>query len=211
MRAGGGGVRATLLKPAAKLRKGLHREPERGPGRRSYPLSRWERVGVRAGGGGGRATLLKPTTRVTQKSPAGEDWRQSPLRSTEGHGAASYSLSRWERVGVRAGGGGARATLLKPTTLTPTGPFRPLPLWEPLQNRVGSWRGSGGGIHSNLSPSGETERGRGEAGSRATLLKPAPRVTQKSPAGEDWRQSPLRSTEGHGGGLTPSPAGRGLG
>ena len=39
---------------------------------RSFPLSRWERVGVRAGGGGGRATLLKPARRVTQRSPLGE-------------------------------------------------------------------------------------------------------------------------------------------
>ena len=118
----------------------------------------------RAGEGGGRATLLKPAPRVTQKSPPGEDWRQSPLRSTEGHGAGSYSLSRRERVGVRAGGGGGRATLLKPTTLTPTGPFRPLPIWEPLQNRLGSWRGERRGAFTQTSPPlGETERGRGEA------------------------------------------------
>ncbi len=134
---GGGGGRATLLKPTPRVtqkspagedwRQSPLRSTE-GHGAGSYSLSRWERVGVRAGGGGGRATLLKPTTRVTQKSPAGEDWRQSPLRSTEGHGAGSYSLSRWERVGVRAGGGGGRATLLKPTTLAPAGPLRPPPL-----------------------------------------------------------------------------------
>ena len=112
-------------------------------------------------GSGGRATLLKPARRVTQRSPAGEDWRQpptfdgrarrglfpplplgegwgagggrrgprdlaeappaeshkglqrariggNPLRSTEGRGAGSSPLSRWERVGVRAGERGPR-------------------------------------------------------------------------------------------------------
>ena len=60
---------------------------------------------------------------------------ESPLRSTEGHGAGSYSLSRWERVGVRAGGGGGRATLLSP----PANAHRPLPpspLCEPLQREL---------------------------------------------------------------------------
>ncbi len=42
----------------------------------------------------------------------GEDRR--PLALGKGGGAGSYSLSRWERAGVRAGGGGGRATLLKP-------------------------------------------------------------------------------------------------
>ena len=56
----------------------------------------------------------------------GEDRR--PLALGKGGGAGSYSLSRWERVGVRAGGGGGRATLLKParqvTQSSPTGEER---------------------------------------------------------------------------------------
>ena len=60
------------------------------------------------GEGGGRRgprTLLKPALRVTQ----GLLWR----RLREGPGRGSCPLSRWEKVGVRAGGGGGRATLLK--------------------------------------------------------------------------------------------------
>ena len=61
-----------------KLRRGEDRRPlalGKGGGAGSYPLSRWERVGVRAGGGGGRATLLKPARRVTQRSPPGRRLR----------------------------------------------------------------------------------------------------------------------------------------
>ena len=121
VRAGGGGGRATLLKPARRV---TQRSPagedwrqspyaRRKGAARALPPSPAGRGLGEGGGGGGRATLLKPARRVTQRSPAGEDCG-NPLRSTEGHGAGSSPLSRWERVGVRAGGGGGRATLLKP-------------------------------------------------------------------------------------------------
>ena len=115
--------------------------PERGPGqdgpagRGSYPLSRWERVGVRAGGGGGRATLLKATL------------RQAPS-----------ALSR-DLLGVA--------------------PFKPA---------------------ARAGPCGEVGR---------RLVRPCtwPRLR---PSGDPGLLS-ARLREGRGGGLTPSPAGRGLG
>ena len=89
-----------------------------------------------------------PPSRSGAASPSGD------LRITSPGSGGSCPFSRWERVGVRAGGGGGRATLLKParqvTQRSPLGEHpNPLPLGE-------TERGRGRGIPPNLSRRGST-------------------------------------------------------
>ena len=95
----------------------------------------------------------------------------------QGGGAGSCPLSRWERVGVRAGGGAGRASVFRPS-MEPEAPVTQRP------------------------PLGETERGRAPAeresspsrrgalvGARSPSLRPPPRPPRSCPPlplGEGW-------------------------
>ena len=81
----------------------------------------------------------RSVTPVSQTSPLGEPER-GPRRQARRarRSLPAGPLSRWERVGVRAGGGGGRATLLKParrvTQRSPLGEHhQPLSPWERLR------------------------------------------------------------------------------
>ena len=173
------GARATAQRPPflpplppeafANSVEGEERRPlalGRGGGAGSYALSRWERVGVRAGGGGGRASLLKPAHRVTQRSPLGETERgHAPL--------------------------GARAPAQRPPFLPPLPPEAFANSVEGEERRpLALGRGGGAGSYA-LSRWERVGVRAGGGGGRASLLKPARRVTQRSPLGETER-GPLR-------------------
>ena len=71
----------------------------------------WEEIGGRADLQEGRLVTASHW-RPLQNSVEEKNAALWPLG--QGGGAGSCPLSRWERVGVRAGGGGGRATLLEP-------------------------------------------------------------------------------------------------
>ena len=114
-----------------------------------------------------------PTGIFMQPSPWSEDRRggeeHRPLALGKGGGAGrSCPLSRWERVGVRAGGGGGRATLLKP------------------DRRV-----------TQRSPLGETERGHAPPGAHHdTSYAHISYQISGSPCGMGWNGAP-RSSRRH--------------
>ena len=91
------------------------------PSRSVTPVAqspRWGRLREGTRPMGARAPAQRPPflpplpPEAFANSVEGEERR--PLALGRGGGAESYALSRWERVGVRAGGGGGRASLLKP-------------------------------------------------------------------------------------------------
>ena len=170
----------------------------------SYPLSLWERVGVRVSGassplgtaGKDRAGLLgRPHPAFGHPLPEGEGYDSHP----------SYPLSLWERVGVRVSGassplgtaGKDRAGLLgRPHPAfghpLPEGegydshPSYPLSLWERVGVRVSS-------------ASARWERqGRNAPGYWGALTRPSATLSQRE-------RAMIRIP------LTPSPSGRGLG
>ena len=71
----------------------------------------WEEIGAPADLQEGRLVTASHW-RPLQNSVEEKNAALWPLG--QGGGVGSCPLSRWERVGVRAGGGGGRATLLKP-------------------------------------------------------------------------------------------------
>ena len=80
----------------------------------------WEEIGAPADLQEGRLVTASHW-RPLQNSVEEKNAALWPLG--QGGGAGSCPLSRWERVGVRAGGGGGRATLLEPArrvTQTPS-------------------------------------------------------------------------------------------
>ena len=98
-----------------------------------------------------------------------------PLAVGKGGGAGFDPLSRWERVGVRAGGGGGRATLLNPAAelrkALPQGEnHQPLP-WRPLHNRPRASMGGSG--RSCLFSRREKIEMRGHLANRRGLSKSA--------------------------------------
>ena len=170
----------------------------------SYPLSLWERVGVRVSGassplgtaGKERAGLLgRPHPAFGHPLPEGEGYDSQP----------SYTLSLWERVGVRVS---SASSPLGTAGKEPAGLLgRPHPAFgHPLPEGEGYdsypsytlslWERVGVRVSGASSPLGTAGK------ERAGLLGcPHPAFGHPLPEGEGYDSIPL----------TPSPSGRGLG
>ena len=127
----------------------------------------------------------RSVTPVSQTSPLGEPER-GPRRQARRarRSLPAGPLSRWERVGVRAGGGGGRATLLKPA--------RRVTQRSPL-----------GEHHQPLSPWERLREGRGEAST--LLLAPAPPDDDVGPSSHPQRPHDHKRDEPH---IHPAVVGR---
>ena len=134
----GRGLPPLRWRPFAQPARGLRC----GWGREVFPLSRWERVGVRAGGGGVCATLPEPAAQGDAKvSPREKTEMRGPLTTTTGYRSPPPS----------------RHPSAPPVGAIRESPSPPaFPFWTKLKEGRGGVpsKPSPKGSASNLSPSG---------------------------------------------------------